>query len=294
MVYETEIKEVSLLKKGKIRDLYDLGKNLLIVATDRISSFDFILPTPIPDKGKILTQISKFWFSFLSDIIPNHIISTEVEDLPENLKQYKDALDSRFMIAKKCEVIPFECIVRGYISGSAWKEYQKNNAVCGITLPKGLAESEKLKEPIFTPATKAESGHDENVGFEYMEDKLGVELSERIRSVSLELYKKASEYALTKGIIIADTKFEFGLNKENSLILIDEALTPDSSRFWLKDEYFPGKPQKSFDKQYVRDYLNSLDWDKTDPAPELPEEIVSITREKYLNALKKITGKELD
>jgi len=294
MVYETELKEVPLLKRGKVRDLYDLGKNLLIVATDRISSFDFILPTPIPDKGKILTQISKFWFSFLKEIIPNHLITTDIKNLPDKLKPYKDTLYLRFMVTEKCEVIPFECVVRGYISGSAWKEYQKDKTVCGITLPEGLTESEKLKEPIFTPATKAESGHDENVGFEYMKDKLGHELSERIRTISLKLYKKASEYALTKGIIIADTKFEFGLNKESSLILIDEALTPDSSRFWPKDEYSPGKPQKSFDKQYVRDYLNSLDWEKIYPAPGLPEKIVSMTRKKYLNALKRITGKGLE
>jgi len=287
MLYTTDLKQLKVFKKGKVRDVYDLGDKLLIIATDRISCFDVILPTPIPDKGKILTEISMFWFSFLEDVLENHIISTDSEDLPPQAKD--ESLEGRFMITKKCEVIPFECVVRGYISGSGWKEYKANSSICGIKLPKGLKESQKLDEPIFTPATKAEAGHDENINFKTMENAIGKELASKIRDISINIYKKAALFAREKGIIIADTKFEFGLH-QGKLILVDEVLTPDSSRFWPASEYEPGKPQVSFDKQYVRDYLESLNWDKIPPAPELPEEIVSKTKQKYKQALKTLTG----
>lgn len=288
MLYATDFKQLKVFKKGKVRDVYDLGDRLLIIATDRISCFDVILPTPIPDKGKILTKISMFWFSFLKNEVENHVISTDSKDLPAQVKD--ENIDGRFIIAKKCEVIPFECVVRGYISGSGWKEYKTGEGVCGIQLPQGLKESQKLDEPIFTPATKAESGHDENVNFNKMENSIGKKLANKIKDMSINIYEKAASLAKEKGIIIADTKFEFGLH-QGKLILVDEVLTPDSSRFWPASEYVPGKPQLSFDKQYVRDYLESLDWDKTPPAPQLPEEIVSKTKQKYKQALKTLTGK---
>ncbi|MFC1514938.1 phosphoribosylaminoimidazolesuccinocarboxamide synthase [Candidatus Omnitrophota bacterium] len=292
---KTGIAELKLYKRGKVRDVYELDDKLLIVATDRISCFDVVLPTAIPDKGKILTRISLFWFAFLKDIIDHHLISSDVDDLPESLAASKADIKDRFMLTRKCKVIPFECVVRGYISGSAWKEYKTKGSVCGITLPQGLKESDKFPEPIFSPSTKAEQGHDENVSFDYMKAKLGAELSEKIRDISIALYKKASAYVEQKGIIIADTKFEFGIDcvDGDKLILIDEALTPDSSRFWPKDQYAPGGAQVSFDKQYVRDYLNTLDWDKTPPGPELPEEVVEKTRQKYSRALEILTGKTL-
>jgi len=291
-VWETNLKGIKLLKRGKVRDIYEINEMLLIVATDRISAFDVVLPTPIPDKGKVLTLMSLFWFSFLKDIIDNHLITADVEEYPAVLKPYKEILHQRSMLVKKTQVIPVECIVRGYITGSAMKEYQKNGSVCGIKLPPGLKEADKLPEPIFTPSTKAKKGeHDVNITFEEMTKIVGKDMAEFLRDISIKLYKKAASYAEEKGIIIADTKFEFVIYKDR-IILIDEVLTPDSSRFWPKDEYLPGNPQKSFDKQFIRDWLASMNWDPKNP-PHLPEEIVKKTREKYLEALYKLTGKSL-
>ncbi|MDD5746813.1 MAG: phosphoribosylaminoimidazolesuccinocarboxamide synthase [Candidatus Omnitrophica bacterium] len=288
VIINTDIKEVPLFRRGKVRDVYDLGDSLLIVSTDRISCFDVILPNGIPDKGKVLTSISRFWFDFTRDIIENHFISDDVKDYPAMLKPYETVLKGRSMLVRKSRPLPVECIVRGYLSGSGWKEYQKTQAICGITLPKGLRESDKLPEIIFTPSTKADVGHDVNVTQDYIERQIGAEVARRIKEVSIALYKKASIFAEERGIIIADTKFEFG-KLGDKLILIDEALTPDSSRFWPKDEYVPGKPQASFDKQFVRDYLETLDWNKTPPGPVLPDRIVDKTREKYLQALNILT-----
>jgi len=291
LFFQTDIKEVPLLKRGKVRDIYDLGDRLLIVATDRISAFDVVLPTPIPDKGKILTLMTLFWLDFLKDIVENHLITAYIEEYPEVLKPYKEILYQRSMIVKKAKVIPVECIVRGYITGSAMKEYQKTGKVCGIKLPEGLKEADKLPEPIFTPSTKAEEGHDINITFDELIDIVGKEVAETLRDLSLKLYTKASNYAESKGIIIADTKFEFGFY-EGKIILIDEVLTPDSSRFWPKDEYEPGKPQKSFDKQFIRDWLSSLSWEENAP-PTIPPDIVEKTRAKYFEALYRLTGKTL-
>jgi phosphoribosylaminoimidazole-succinocarboxamide synthase len=290
-LFQTDIKEVPLLKRGKVRDIYDLGNRLLIVATDRISAFDVVLPTPIPDKGKILTLMTLFWLDFLKDIVENHLITAYIEEYPEILKPYKEILHQRSMIVKKAKVIPVECIVRGYITGSAMKEYQKTGKVCGIKLPEGLKEADKLPEPIFTPSTKAEKGHDINITFDELINIVGKEVAETLRELSLKLYTKASNYAESKGIIIADTKFEFGFY-EGKIILIDEVLTPDSSRFWPKDEYEPGKPQKSFDKQFIRDWLSSLSWEEKAP-PTIPPDIVEKTRAKYFEALYRLTGKTL-
>ncbi len=283
------IEGLKLFRQGKVRDIYDLDDRLLLVATDRISCFDVILPTPIPDKGKILTELSLFWFSFLKNTVENHLISADIADLGREISRAdKEYLKGRIMIVKKCKVVPFECVVRGYLSGSGWKEYQESQNICGIKLPKGLKESSKLSEPVFTPATKAEIGHDENISFEYMRSKINPRLADKIKKLSLEIYKKAAGLADKKGIIIADTKFEFGLDGDK-LILIDEVLTPDSSRFWPKNEYAEGRPQSSFDKQFVRDYLETLDWDKTPPAPNLPPEIVQKTQNKYREALQSLT-----
>jgi phosphoribosylaminoimidazole-succinocarboxamide synthase len=290
-LFQTDIKEVPLLKRGKVRDIYDLGNRLLIIATDRISAFDVVLPTPIPDKGKILTLMTLFWLDFLKDIVENHLITAYIEEYPEVLKPYKEILHQRSMIVKKAKVIPVECIVRGYITGSAMKEYQKTGKVCGIKLPEGLKEADKLPEPIFTPSTKAEEGHDINITFDELINIVGKEVAETLRELSLKLYIKASNYAESKGIIIADTKFEFGFY-EGKIILIDEVLTPDSSRFWPKDEYEPGKPQKSFDKQFIRDWLSSLSWEENAP-PTIPPDIVEKTRAKYFEALYRLTGKTL-
>jgi len=290
-LFQTDIKEVPLLKRGKVRDIYDLGDRLLIVATDRISAFDVVLPTPIPDKGKILTLMTLFWLDFLKDIVENHLITAYIEEYPEILKPYKEILHQRSMIVKKAKVIPVECIVRGYITGSAMKEYQKTGKVCEIKLPEGLKEADKLPEPIFTPSTKAEEGHDINIIFDELINIVGKEVAETLRDLSLKLYIKASNYAESKGIIIADTKFEFGFY-EGKIILIDEVLTPDSSRFWPKDEYEPGKPQKSFDKQFIRDWLSSLSWEENAP-PTIPPDIVEKTRAKYFEALYRLTGKTL-
>jgi len=293
VVSTTEFKSLTLKGRGKVRDIYDLGDRLLIVATDRISAFDVVMPNPIPDKGRILTQLSKFWFDLTEEIVPNHILSTEVEDYPKDCKPYQEILKGRSMLVRKAEVLPIECVVRGYLSGSGWEEYRKTGEVCGIPLPKGLLESSKLEEPIFTPATKAEMGlHDENIPFEKVEEIVGKDRAKKLRSLSLATYKKARDFAEGRGIIIADTKMEFGM-KGRKLILIDELLTPDSSRFWPKDAYQPGGPQKSFDKQFLRDYLLSIRWDKNPPAPQLPEEIVTKTREKYLEAYERLVGKPL-
>ncbi|MFN4132026.1 MAG: phosphoribosylaminoimidazolesuccinocarboxamide synthase [Caldimicrobium sp.] len=293
VIFYSDLKEVPLLHRGKVRDIYDLGDSLLIVATDRISAFDVLLPTPIPDKGKILTLMTLFWLDYLKEIVENHLITANIEEYPPVLKAYEDVLKDRSMIVKKAQVLPVECIVRGYITGSAWKEYLERGEVCGIKLPKGLKESEKLPTPIFTPSTKATLGkHDINISFEEMSKLIGDKLSEKIKNISLLLYEKASKYAEDRGIIIADTKFEFGLYKER-LILVDEVLTPDSSRFWPKEEYEPGKPQKSFDKQFIRDWLKNSGWKEGTPPPSIPQEIVEKTREKYLQALKLLTGKTI-
>lgn len=293
MLYSTDFKEFPLLRKGKVRDVYQLADDkLLIIATDRVSCFDVVLPTPIPDKGKILTKISLFWFDFLKDIVPNHVISTNVNDLPREFAAQKEELDGRFMITRKCKVVPFECVVRGYISGSAWQEYKNSRSVCGIALPAGLKESDKFKDPIFTPATKAEVGHDENVDFNYMAQYIGKPLAEQIKNISIAIYKKAAGFAQEKGIIIADTKFEFGFD-QGKLILIDEVLTPDSSRFWPVISYRPGGGQPSFDKQFVRDYLVECRWNKNPPAPALPQAIIDSTMAKYNEALRVLTGARL-
>ena len=293
VISRTEFTSLTLKGRGKVRDIYDLGRHLLIVATDRISAFDVIMPNPIPDKGRILTQLSKFWFAQTRDIIANHLISTEVDDFPKEVLPYREALKGRSMFVEKADPLPVECVVRGYLSGSGWEEYQRGGEVCGIRLPKGWVESSRLEEPIFTPATKAEMGlHDENITFERMEQVVGKDLAQRLKAVSLAIYKKARDFAETKGILIADTKMEFGM-KDGNLILIDELLTPDSSRFWPKDEYKAGGPQKSFDKQFLRDYLLSIKWNKTPPAPELPEEVILKTARKYREAYEKLVGKPL-
>ncbi len=289
-VMETKLEGLHLVRKGKVRDVYDLDDCFLMVATDRISAFDVIMPTPIPDKGKILNQISLFWFDQLSSLIPNHVISGDVDQFPSQLKPWREILDGRSMLVKKAEPLPVECVVRGYISGSGWKSYQKDGTVCGIKLPPGLLESDQLPQPIFTPSTKEEAGkHDINIDFETTCSLVGKDVAEKIRELSLAIYQQGATLAAEKGIIIADTKFEFGFH-EGELILIDEVLTPDSSRFWPKDTYAPGGGQKSYDKQYLRDYLSSLQWNKKPPAPELPEEVVANTRAKYLQALQALTG----
>jgi phosphoribosylaminoimidazole-succinocarboxamide synthase len=290
-VLNTDFPGLKLAGRGKVRDIYDLGETLLIVTTDRISAFDVIMNEGIPHKGYVLTQISAFWFRQMEEIIPNHIISTDVADFPAECQPYAATLAGRSMLVKKAQPLPAECIVRGYLSGSGWKDYKTTGKVCGIQLPAGLLESDKLPEPIFTPSTKAELGtHDENISFEEMEKLCGAEIAGKVRDVTLKIYSKARDIAATKGIIIADTKFEYGIYN-GELIIIDECMTPDSSRFWPKESYKPGGAQPSFDKQFLRDYLETLDWDKTAPAPPLPEEIVRKTGEKYMEALVKLTGK---
>lgn len=285
--------ELKPFKTGKVRDIYKFDSKLLITATDRISAFDFILPSMIPDKGKVLTQISLFWFEFFKDTIKNHLISAETGEFPEELSGFLSEFEQRSMLVKEAEVIPFECVARGYIEGSGWKDYGNTGSICGIRLPEGLRRGDKLPEPIFTPATKAEEGHDENVSFETMAESVGEEIAQKLKEYTLTLYTRAAEYAIGKGIIIADTKFEFGLFNDE-IILIDEVLTPDSSRFWPVDEYKPGQAQKSFDKQFVRDYLESIEWDKKPPVPHLPDEIIQKTRAKYLEAYRLLTGREPD
>jgi len=289
-VIQTDFTDLKIFKRGKVRDVYDLGDTLLMVATDRISAFDVVMPDPIPDKGKILTQISLFWFDLMKPLLRNHIISSKTDDYPEECKKYAEILDGRSMLVKKTKPLPIECVVRGYISGSGWKSYQESGTICGIKLPEGLNESEKLNEAIFTPSTKEEVGtHDVNIDFEETVNLVGNDIAEKVKSLSYEIYKKGANIADEKGIIIADTKFEFGLF-EDEIILIDEVLTPDSSRFWPKDTYHPGGSQESFDKQYLRDYLLSINWDQKPPAPPLPEEVIKNTRNKYIEALNKLTG----
>ena len=287
---ETQFAGWSPSARGKVRDIYDLGDKLLIVATDRLSAFDVILPTPIPDKGRVLTQLSLFWFDLLKDVIPNHVISAT--EFPAPFDKFRDELAGRSMLVRKTMPLPIECVVRGYVSGSGWKDYRTTGKICGIALPNGLRDSERLPEPIFTPATKAVSGHDENIPFEQAEKMVGKGLAEKVRAVSLELFRRASAHAEPRGIIVADTKFEFGLLNDE-LIWIDEALTPDSSRFWPAAHYSPGGPQASFDKQFVRDYLERMRWPKTPPGPELPPEVVDATREKYREAYRILTSHEL-
>ncbi|WP_165219726.1 phosphoribosylaminoimidazolesuccinocarboxamide synthase [Aquisphaera insulae] len=291
-VLETRLEGLPV-RRGKVRDVYDLGDRLLLVATDRISAFDWVLPTGIPDKGRVLTALSAFWFEYLD--VQNHLLSIAVEDLPHAVEidpETRESLRGRIMIARKARVVPFECVVRGYLSGSGWKEYRSNGAVCGIRLPGGLVESDRI-EPIFTPATKAETGHDENVSFDVMANAVGREVAETLRSMSLEVYRKAAERALGRGLILADTKFEWGFDdRTGELLLIDEVLTPDSSRYWARDAYRPGGPQPSFDKQFVRDWLETTGWDKSSPPPELPADVVNGTRARYVEAFERITGRE--
>jgi len=291
-ILTTDLPGFELHGRGKVRDVYRVDGKLLIVATDRISAFDYVLPTGIPDKGRVLTQLSIFWFDFLRDLTPTHFLTANIEDYPEALRSHADQLEGRSMLVKRADMVEIECVARGYISGSGWKEYKSQGTVCGIKLPSGLKESDKLPEPIFTPATKAQTGHDENVSFEHVVSLIGEDLSKRLRDLTLAIYTKAAKYAETRGIIIADTKFEFGF-VDGELVLGDEVLTPDSSRFWPAETYKPGGAQFSFDKQYVRDYLEEIRWSKTPPAPPLPEEVAAKTGEKYRQAYSILTGREL-
>jgi phosphoribosylaminoimidazole-succinocarboxamide synthase len=292
IIIQTNLPGVELLARGKVRDVYALGERLLIVATDRLSAFDYVLPTGIPDKGKVLTQLSVFWFDFLREVTPTHFLTADVDEYPEPLPGYRDQLEGRSMLVKRAQITPIECVARGYLSGSGWKDYQSTGGVCGIPLPAGMQESERLPEPIFTPATKAQSGHDENISFEAVAGQVGRELAERLRELTLGIYRRAAEYAATRGILIADTKFEFGF-VDGELVLADEVLTPDSSRFWPAETYRPGGPQPSYDKQYVRDYLESIRWNKQPPAPPLPSEVAAKTSEKYRDAYRALTGRAL-
>ena len=292
VLLESDLSGVERHGRGKVRDVYNIGEYLLIVATDRISAFDYVLATGIPDKGRVLTQLSVFWFDFLRRITPTHFITANVSEYPDPLPHYRDQLEGRSMLVKRAQMIEIECVARRYLSGSGWKEYQQNGAVCGIRLPEGLKESDKLPEPIFTPATKAQTGHDQNVSYETVADAVGTDLAQRLRDLTLGIYRRASDYAADRGIIIADTKFEFGF-VDGQLVLADEVLTPDSSRFWPSATYKPGGQQPSYDKQYVRDYLESIRWNKQPPAPALPSEVARKTSEKYTQAYRELTGKEL-
>lgn len=294
VLLHTDFPDLKLHASGKVRDVYRLdNEHLLFVATDRISAFDYVLATGIPHKGRVLTQISLFWFDFLRDLVPNHVVTADVDQYPAVVRPYADQLRGRSMLVRRADMVPVECVVRGYISGSAWKEYKASSRVCGIALPPGLKESDKLPAPIFTPATKATTGHDENIPFDEMVRIVGLELSNKLRDITLKIYAKAADHARQKGIIIADTKFEFGITP-NGIILADEALTPDSSRFWPADKYQPGRAQESYDKQYVRDYLEEIHWNKQPPAPALPLDVARSTSEKYLEAYCQLTGRELD
>ena len=288
-VFETNFPNLALRGRGKVRDIYDLGEQLLIVATDRISAYDVVMPTPIPDKGRILTKISAFWFGALADVVDNHLVTADVDEFPEQCRPYAEELAGRSMLVTKAEPLPVECIVRGYLSGSGWKDYERQGSVCGIRLPAGLLESSSLESPIFTPSTKAERGlHDENIDFTTLGERVGTSLAEKLRGLSIALYEKGAAIAGQRGIIIADTKFEFG-TVGDQLALIDEVLTPDSSRFWPADKYEPGRSQESFDKQYLRDYLDQCGWNHKPPAPKLPDEVVQNTRTRYLEALERLT-----
>ena len=287
---EITIPELKLFKKGKVRDVYEMEDSLLFVASDRVSAFDWVLPSLIPDKGKILTQLSVFWFEFTSEMCPNHILTAEFDEFPQVLQKYRDMLEKRTLLVRKTDVLPVECVVRGYLEGSGWKDYLATGETSGVKLPSGLKQADKLDDVIFTPATKAEEGHDINISFEEMQDIVGVELAKDVKKLSVSLYMKASEYAYSKGIIIADTKFEFGI-RDGKVVLIDEIFTPDSSRFWPVESYSPGMSQPSLDKQFVRDYLEGLSWDKNSPPPELPPEIVARSAEKYLDIFQRLTGK---
>jgi len=290
VVLETDLKGLKLFNRGKVRDIYTLGPNLLIVATDRISAYDSVLGTGIPWKGKVLTALTVFWLDYLSDLTANHLVTAEVDKMGAEVKPHRNVLRGRSMLVRRAEVVPVECVVRGYLAGSGWREYQESESVCGIKLPKGLRQSEKLPEPIFTPATKATSGHDENISFEKARDVVGADLAGQLRDRSIAIYSKAAKYALTKGIIISDTKFEWGLC-DGELILIDEVLTPDSSRFWAADTYKPGSSPPSFDKQYVRDWLDARGWDHSPPGPALPDEVAAKSADKYLEACRRLTGR---
>ncbi len=293
VLLHTDIPELELYASGKVRDIYKVDSDhLLFVASDRISAFDYVLASGIPNKGRVLTQLSLFWFDFLKNVVANHLVTADVSKFPAELRAHESQLRGRSMLVQHAQMVQVECVVRGYLSGSGWKEYKSTGEVCGIQLPKGLKESDKLPEPIFTPATKAQSGHDENISFERMVQVTGGDLSAKLRDLSLKIYKTAADYALTKGIIIADTKFEFGMTPAG-LVLADEVLTPDSSRFWPVDKYKPGMTQESFDKQYVRDYLEEIKWNKQPPAPGLPEEVAAKTSEKYVEAYRRLTGHDL-
>jgi len=294
VVLETQLDGLTLSRRGKVRDVYDLGSHLLIVATDRISAFDYILGSGIPDKGKVLTQLSAFWFDHVGDLVPHHVVAVDVDQFPAVCRPHRDVLRGRSMLVRKTDPLPVECVARGYISGSGWKDYKTTGAVCGITLPAGLRESDRLPEALFTPATKAESGHDENISEQQAGEIVGADLIKRLRELTLAIYARGVDHAATCGIVIADTKFEFGLLPgSGELILIDEVLTPDSSRFWPQDQYAPGKGQASFDKQFVRDYLEQIGWNKQPPVPSLPAEVVTRTRDKYLEAYRRLTGRQL-
>ena len=293
LLIESHLPGVKLLRRGKVRDVYEITPNqLLMVATDRVSAFDVILGSGIPDKGRVLTQLSLFWFEFLRDVVPNHVISADVNEFPEPLQQFRDQLEGRSMFIHLAKMVDVECVARGYLSGSGWKEYQQSGTICGIPLPDGLRDGDRLPSPIFTPATKATNGHDENIPFEHVVETVGLKLATQLRDLTLKIYDRAAAYAETRGIILADTKFEFGY-VDGRLVVADEVLTSDSSRFWPRATYKPGGPQPSYDKQYVRDYLETLDWNKQAPGPELPEEVVAKTREKYVEAYRILTGKKL-
>ena len=290
---KTDLPGVKLHGRGKVRDIYDLGEHFLIIATDRLSAFDVVLPTPIPNKGKVLTQMSAFWFDFFKEFVPNHVVSTKVDQYPKDLHRFRDQLEGRSMLVKKARVFPIECVARGFLTGSGLKDYNRTGEVCGIRLPAGLRDSDRLPQPIFSPATKAETGHDENISEEQATKIVGVENIRHLKELTLSIYNRAVEFAAKRGIIICDTKFEFG-TIDGVIAIVDEMLTPDSSRFWPADRYSPGKPQPSFDKQFVRDYLERIGWNKQPPAPELPEDIVRATSAKYVEALRILTGRELE
>jgi phosphoribosylaminoimidazole-succinocarboxamide synthase len=291
-ITQTDLPGIKLHARGKVRDIYDLGEHFLIVATDRLSAFDVVLPTPIPNKGKVLTQMSAFWFDHFKNSVPNHVVSTDVKDYPKNVQAFRDQLEGRSMLVKKAQVFPIECVARGFLTGSGLKDYQKTGQVCGIPLPDGLRDSDRLPQAIFTPSTKAATGHDENISEERAGQIIGEDNIKRLKELTLSLYTRGVEYALTRGIIICDTKFEFG-TIDGKISIVDEMLTPDSSRFWPADKYSPGKAQPSFDKQFVRDYLEKIGWNKQPPAPALPDDIVNATSAKYVEALRVLTGRDL-